>query len=114
MVPAATVTLPVNGSNVIPVGHVPDTATVAFPVVPNTAGTPFTLSLLAMLVKTVPPVDGIVPFSTIGSTIGVTIISSETVAQVAGVNLSHNYKLHCKFPVWFLPQQLLFQLMDPM
>ncbi len=90
MVPAATLTFPVNGSKVIPVGHVPDTATVAFPVVPNTAGTPFTLSLLAMFTKTVPPVEAIVPFSNIGSTVAVTLISSETVAQVVGVNLSHN------------------------
>ncbi|CAA9201833.1 hypothetical protein FLACOL7796_03957 [Flavobacterium collinsii] len=90
MVPAATLTFPVNGSKVIPVGHVPDAATVAFPVVPKTAGTPFTLSLLAMFVKTVPPVEAIVPFSNIGSTTGVTLISSEAVAQVAGVSLSHN------------------------
>ena len=90
MVPAATFTFPVNGSKVIPVGHVPNTATVAFPVVPNTAGTPFTLSLSTIFVKTVRPVTELFPFSNIGSTTDVTLISSETVAQVVGVNLSHN------------------------
>ena len=52
----------------IPDGHVPETATVAFPVVPSVAATPFTVSLLAIFAKTVPPVDGAVPVSVTGHT----------------------------------------------
>ena len=49
------VTIPVKGSKVMPVGHVPLVATVAFPEPPNVAATPLTRSLDAIL-DSVPPV----------------------------------------------------------
>ena len=87
--PDATVTAPVVVFNVIPVGHVPLCETVAF--VPIIAGLPFTISLLAMLVIAVPPVEGVVPFSVTGLMLGVTKIVSVTVAQCGvGVAKSHS------------------------
>ena len=70
----------------MPVGHTPDSATVAFPVVPNVAGTPFTLSFAATFGIAVPPVAGAVPASVTGPETAVTVISSETVgSEVRGV-----------------------------
>ena len=88
--PAATVIAPVVVLSVIPTGQVPLVATVALPVVPSVAATPFTLSFAAILFIATPPVAGAVPFSEIAFAIAETTIVSVTVAQVCGVNLSHN------------------------
>ena len=74
----------------MPEGHVPLCATVALPAAPSVAGTPFTLSFAAILFIAKPPVAGAEPFSEIAFAIAVTKIVSVIVAQVCGINLSHN------------------------
>ncbi len=74
----------------MPDGQVPLVATVALPVVPSVAATPFTLSFAAILFIATPPVSGAEPFSVTGPETGLTIIVSVIVAQVIGINLSHN------------------------
>ena len=74
----------------MPTGHEPLVATVALPAAPSVAATPLTLSFAAILFIATPPVAGAVPFSVTAFAIAVTIIVSITVAQVIGVNLSHN------------------------
>ena len=91
MVPPATLTAPVVGSSVMPVGHVPLWLTVALPAGPRTAGTPLTLSLAATFGIAVPPVAGAVPLSVIGLITCVTVMVSVLVAQLAGVDLSQSW-----------------------
>ena len=87
MVPAATLIAPVDGFKVIPAGHTPLCAIVEFVKV---LGCPFVLSLDNTLGIATPPVDATVPVSVVGLITGVTTTVSVLVAQVVGVNLSHN------------------------
>ena len=74
----------------MPTGHVPLVATVALPAAPSVAATPFTLSFAAILFIATPPVAGAEPYSLTALNDAATTIVSVIVAQVIGVNLSHN------------------------
>ena len=65
-------------------------ATVALPAAPSVAGTPLIISFAAILFIATPPVAGAVPFSPITFNDTATTIVSVIVAQVCGINLSHN------------------------
>ena len=88
MVPDVTLTEPVDVFNVMPVGHDPLCDIVEFV---DVDGTPFVESFVNTFAIAVPPVAVTVPLSVNGLINGVMITVSITVAQVVGVNLSHNW-----------------------
>ena len=88
---AVVVTAPVAVFNAIPGGQLPLCATDALPVAPNTAAVPLTVSFEATFAIGVDAVPAAaVPVSATGTIELVTVTVSVTVAQFAGVFLSHN------------------------
>ena len=89
---ADTVTAPVVGFSAMPVGHVPNWATVAFGDAPlSIAGKPFTVSFAATLATGVDGVPEVaVPLSNVATILAVTVIVSIALPQLMGVFLSHS------------------------
>ena len=87
---ALVLTAPVAGSSVMPVGHIPEVATVALPPAPKVAGLPFTLSLAAIFATGVDAVPEVaLPLSAVGKMLAATVTVSVIGAQFAGVFTSH-------------------------
>ena len=88
IVPTATLTFPVVGSSVMPGGYVPTVDTVALPVAPSVAGTPFTRSFAATFGTAIPELA--VPESGKAVTLAVTVMVAVVVVQVVGVSFSQS------------------------
>ena len=87
-VPGATSIAPVVGFKVMPAGHTP---TCDIVLLVKLLGKPLVLSFANTFTIGVPPVNAFtIPVSVVGLITGVTTTVSVFVAQVVGVNLSHN------------------------
>ena len=83
---------PVLVLSVMPLGQLPLVAIVALPLAPRLAGWPLTVSLLVTLAIGVLAVPAVaVPDSVTGLIDALTVMLSVTVAQFAGVFLSHSW-----------------------
>ena len=83
---------PVLVLSVMPLGQLPLVAIVALPLAPRVAGWPLTVSLLVTLAIGVLAVPAVaVPDSVTGLIDALTVMLSVTVAQFAGVFLSHSW-----------------------
>ena len=83
---------PVLVLSVMPLGQLPLVAIVALPLAPRVAGWPLTVSLLVTLAIGVLAVPAVaVPDSVTGLIDALTVMVSVTVAQFAGVFLSHSW-----------------------
>ena len=88
----ATSMAPVLVLSVMPLGQLPLVAIVALPLAPRVAGWPLTVSLLVTLAIGVLAVPAVaVPDSVTGLIDALTVMVSVTVAQFAGVFLSHSW-----------------------